>query len=70
MLSHYILQQMKRARCKRLSDGTYFGEIPGIRGVWANAKSLSACRKELQEVLEDWMVLSKNPALHFSVIPA
>lgn len=58
MLSHYILRQMKRARFKRLTDGTYFGEIPGIRGVWANARTLSASRMQLREVLEDWMVLS------------
>ncbi|MDO8620596.1 MAG: type II toxin-antitoxin system HicB family antitoxin [bacterium] len=58
MLSHYILQQMRKARFKRLSDGTYFGDILGIRGVWANARTLSGCKKELQEVLEDWMVLS------------
>lgn len=49
---------MKRARFKRLSDGSYFGEIMGIRGVWAEARTISACRKELQEVLEDWMILS------------
>ncbi|MDO8594819.1 MAG: type II toxin-antitoxin system HicB family antitoxin [bacterium] len=58
MLSHYILRQMKKARFKRLTDGTYLGEIPGVRGVWGNARTISACRKELQEVLEDWIVLS------------
>lgn len=58
MLSHYILRQMKKARFKRLPDGTYFGDILGILGVWANARTLSSCKKELQEVLEDWMVLS------------
>lgn len=31
--------------------------IPGVSGVWANAKNLEDCRKELQEVLEDWLVL-------------
>ena len=72
MLSHYILQQMRKARFKRLPDGTYFGDILGIRGVWANARTLSACKKELQEVLEDWMVLSlkkdkKIPGLSMSI---
>lgn len=45
-----------QARYKLLEDGSYFGEIPGINGVWANAKNLENCRKELQEVLEDWLL--------------
>jgi len=57
MLSEFILKQLKKARYKMLKDGTYFGEIPGLRGVWANAKNLEDCRRELQEVLEDWLLL-------------
>jgi predicted RNase H-like HicB family nuclease len=48
---------MAKARYKLLEDGTFFGEIPSLRGVWANAKTLEACREELQEVLEDWIVV-------------
>ncbi len=40
-----------------LKDGTYFGEIPGANGVWANAENLEDCREELREVLEDWVLL-------------
>jgi len=57
MLSEYIAKKLKIARYKLLKDGTYFGEIPGLKGVWANAKNLEDCRKELQEVLEDWLLL-------------
>ena len=28
------------------------------QGVWANAKTLEACREELESVLEGWVVLS------------
>ncbi len=38
-------------------DGTYYGEIPGLQGVWANADTLDECREELREVLEDWIAL-------------
>ncbi len=58
MVISFIQQQLKKARYKLLSDGTYFGEIRGIAGVWANAKNLEDCRAELQEVLEDWFVVS------------
>jgi predicted RNase H-like HicB family nuclease len=57
MLTAYITAAMARARYKIIDDGTYFGEIPGLQGVWANAKTLEACREELQEVLEDWIVV-------------
>lgn len=57
MLSEYIAKKLKDARYKLLKDGSYFGEIPGLRGVWANAGNLEDCRKELQEVLEDWLLL-------------
>jgi predicted RNase H-like HicB family nuclease len=57
MLTAYITAAMSRARYKLLDDRTYFGEIPGLQGVWANAKTLEACRAELQEVLEDWLIV-------------
>lgn len=57
MISEYILKKLKQARYKLLKDGSYFGEIPGLRGVWANAKNLENCRKELREALEDWLLL-------------
>lgn len=57
MLSEFIEKQLKLATYKLLEDGSYFGEIPSIQGVWANAAQLEDCRKELQEVLEEWIVL-------------
>lgn len=57
MLSEFILKKLKEARYKLLKDGSYFGEISGLKGVWANANNLEDCRKELQEVLEDWLLL-------------
>ncbi|MGH9818406.1 MAG: type II toxin-antitoxin system HicB family antitoxin [Candidatus Acidiferrales bacterium] len=57
MLSEYIAKKLQRAEYKKLKDGTYFGEIPGLRGVWANAKKLEDCREELKEVLEGWLLL-------------
>lgn len=57
MISEYISKKIKSAKYKLLKDGTYFGEIPGLRGVWASAKNLEDCRRELQEVLEDWLLL-------------
>ena len=57
MISSFIESKLKDASYKILRDKTYFGEVKGLRGVWANAKTLEKCRAELQEVLEDWLVL-------------
>ena len=58
MLSKYIPTAMHRAKYEILpDDGTFYGEIPGFQGVWANAETLEECREELQEVLEGWIVL-------------
>lgn len=37
-------------------DRTFYGEIPGFNGVYANASTLEAFREELQEVLEEWVL--------------
>ena len=57
MLSEFITKKLQSARYKILKDGTYYGEIPGFRGVWANADNLEDCRTELREILEEWILL-------------
>jgi predicted RNase H-like HicB family nuclease len=57
MLIKYIFAAMHKATYEILSDGTFYGEIPGFQGVYANAATLEACREELQEVLEGWIIL-------------
>ena len=57
MLYEYIQKQLKKARYKILKDNTYFGEIPGLRGVWAQSNNLEDCRKELEGVVESWLFL-------------
>ncbi len=58
MLTTYINAAMLRAHYEILPDDEgYFGAIDGLQGVWANAQTLEDCRRELQEVLEEWIVL-------------
>ena len=57
MLGAYLGAAMRRAHYEILPDGEgYYGEIPGLDGVWANAATLEACREELLSALEDWVV--------------
>lgn len=69
MLTQYILKQLARARYKLLEDGTYFGEIPRLQGVWASGASLEACREELREVLESWLLLKLRSKDTISGLP-
>lgn len=63
MLSKYIAAAMERAEFKELEDGSVFGEIPQIDGVWSNADTVEESREELREVLEEWIVLSLSQNL-------
>jgi predicted RNase H-like HicB family nuclease len=63
MLTKYIQSAMHRAKYEILpDDNTFYGEIPGCAGVYANAATLEACRDELAEVLEEWILfrIAKN----------
>ena len=49
-------------------DGTFYGEIPGFNGVYANADTLEKCRKELEEVLEEWIFFRVSRNLSLPVV--
>ena len=57
MLQQYIQKALEKAQYKLLEDGTWFAEVPGFQGAWANAKSVEECRQELIEVMEEWLIL-------------
>ena len=57
MLTEYTDSVIEDAVYKKLDDGSWFAEVPGFEGVWANGATVEACRKELIEVLEEWLVL-------------
>lgn len=64
MLTKYIRVAMCKAKYEILpDDGTFYGEIVGFDGVYANANTLEACRDELEKVLEGWILL--RVSLHF-----
>ena len=54
MLNEYIDKAMQHAHYEQIEDGTYFGHIPGFKGVWANKPSKQECREEL----EGWILLN------------
>lgn len=58
MILDYINAAMQRAKYELLPDEKkFYGEIKECQGVWAEGKTLEACRSELMEVLEEWIIL-------------
>ncbi|MGA9380445.1 MAG: type II toxin-antitoxin system HicB family antitoxin [Phormidium sp.] len=68
MLTNYIRVAMQKATYELLEDGTFYGEIPQCPGVLANATTLEACREELQDVLEGWIILGLRLGHNLPVI--
>jgi hypothetical protein len=69
MFIDYIQAAMRRAKYDVLPDGEgFFGEIAGFRGLWANAPTLEACRNELLDTLQDWMLIRMENRLRLPVI--
>ncbi len=67
MLSQYIQGAMAQAVYEKTGENRYWGEIPSCPGVNAYTDTLHSCQKQLQEVLEEWILLklSKDDDLPF-----
>ena len=69
MLIEYLRKAMAKARYEILSGNEgFYGEIPGFQGVYAEAKTLEACREELASALEDWILFRVSRNLSLPVV--
>ena len=69
MLTQYIKAAMRHAKYELLTDDrTFYGDIPGFEGVYANTETLEACRDELEEVLEEWILFRVSRNLSLPVV--
>lgn len=59
MLHAYLKAALRHAHYEQMPDDRrFYAEIPGFQGVYATGTTLEACREELVEVLEEWILLS------------
>lgn len=69
MFAYYMDQAMELASYEMIEDeGSYWGEITGLQGVWARSKTLEGCRRELREALSDWLALRLRLGLDIPVL--
>ena len=58
MITEYIEAALAKATYEIIQDEEpYYGEIPGLQGVWASGKTLEGCRQNLKDVIEGWIVV-------------
>lgn len=57
MIRQYVEEALRGARYDKLEDGTFYGEVPRLRGVLATAETLEDCRNQLAEVVEEWVLV-------------
>lgn len=69
MLTDFITGALNEARYEILpDDNSVYGEISSCQGVYANALTFEECRKELIEVLEEWIIFRLQRNLEIPVI--
>ena len=57
MIRQYVDEALRGARYDKLKDGTFYGEVPRLRGVLAAGETLEECRNQLAEVVEEWVLV-------------
>jgi predicted RNase H-like HicB family nuclease len=68
MLTKYFDTAMARATYQKLGDGTWFGEIPGFDGLWANEDTVEGCQEDLRSALEDWLLIALRQNVPLPVV--
>ena len=69
MLTSYLNAALQKANYEILEDDkSFYGEIPGFAGVYANAALLEQCRTELAEVLEEWVLFRVSRNLPLPIV--
>jgi predicted RNase H-like HicB family nuclease len=69
MVRQYIDAAMRHAKYEILAeDSTFYGEIEGFDGIYANGATLEACRAELEEVLEEWVLFRVSRGLELPTV--
>jgi predicted RNase H-like HicB family nuclease len=57
MIARYIDRALEQARYELLPDGTFAAAVRGLRGVVATGVTLEGCRRDLPEVVEEWLLV-------------
>ena len=69
MIKEYIEAALERAKYEIIDDEEpYYGEVPGLDGVWAAGKTLEDCRRNLSEIIDGWLIVRLKRGLDIPTI--
>jgi predicted RNase H-like HicB family nuclease len=57
MISKYVEQALTRAHYEHVDARTWSARVPQLRGVLALGATREACRAQLAEVVEEWVLV-------------
>jgi predicted RNase H-like HicB family nuclease len=57
MVCQYVASALERANYRVLDDGSFAATVRGLGGVIATGSTLEACRRQLAEVVEGWILV-------------
>ena len=61
MILESIEKALSHARYEIIEDEEpYYGEIPGLPGVYATGRSLEECQENLKHVIEGWILVRRE----------
>lgn len=64
MIPEYINAALEKAKYEIIKDEEpYYGEVLGLKGVWASGKTLEECRRNLAETIEEWLIIRLKKGL-------
>jgi predicted RNase H-like HicB family nuclease len=63
VIADYLYEALHRARYSVVDGDIFCGTVPGIPGVIATGATLEACRDQLAEVVEEWVLVRVSQGL-------
>ena len=57
MITKYITKALERAVYDKIDGGDYCVTVRGLRGVIATGNCVESCRRNLVEVVEEWLLV-------------
>ena len=63
VITNYISEALHRTRYSVVDGGTFCATVAGLSGVVATGASLEACRDQLAEVVEEWVLVRVSRGL-------
>ena len=57
MITRFLDRALRRAQYRQVDGGTFCATVSGLRGVIATGPSLEACRDQLAEIVEEWVLV-------------